>query len=376
MVFAELASGRRWFDVCDVDRDTPWLLQVNAVIADVHVAKPLKNHAVKPATRLENRSRRYKLNARTSRMVEFIDRISTDVVAVDERLGAPGLWDEKSKVLSHPTGGVAEPDPEEDKTIVATTILALLMRVDNLCWLLTFLGGDNKHIFAAFYVFGMCFIWALAWPLYFAAEYAEITHPDLPVEEITDVASTLFLIGLTAKFFSEWFYEEDEEDDVGCFTDSEEQIRANNIDLEHVAANKEVQLPKNTTQVQKTTCGASCFSALRRRTQVHNDMTEDEKKEARRKSRLTYSKLLIVSFGANFNNISVYIPIMLSGVFSPIELIIGDFIAAVVIALISLGLSAFKVLTDFFTQVPLWVILGIFTLFVAANCCVTLADAN
>jgi len=379
MTVAGLALGKTPADDCDSDQnDMLSMVQTNA---NMNIGKPLKNYAVQydsrhayaPTDRRTNSSVGYKLNERTSNMVDFVNRISDDVVKVDERLRAAeanlgavvnpkrmGQTDLRVGFTYILAESAADPDVTHvvgaAKTtwktfmshIIATTILVLLMCGDDLCWLLPFLGGDDKHSFAAFYVFCMCFMWALAWSLYLVAKSAEITHPEIPVEEITDFASTLLLMALTAKFFSEWYYEDDEEDDAGNSTDCEEQIKQDSNENGQVATAKEV-----------------C-----------NEMTEDEKQEAMRKRRLTYSKLFLVSLGGNFDNIGVYIPIMLSGVFSPFELLIGDFIAAVIIALITLGLSGFKVLTDFFTQVPLWVIVGILTMCVAVNCSVTLAESN
>jgi len=230
--------------------------------------------------------------------------------------------------------------------IVATTVLVLLMCGDDLCWLLPFLAGQDKHSMAGFYVFCMCFMWTLAWSLYLVAKAVEVTHPSLPVEEISDVISTLLLMGLTCKFFSEWYYDEEDADETGSSTEAENED-------EH---NKE-----------------KAFASVHA---VAMDEIESEKMEAKRRRRMTFWRLFLVSFGGNFDNVGVYIPIMLSGVFTPLELLIGDFLAACIIALITLGLSGFKVLTDFFTQVPLWVIVGLLTSAVTVNCGVTLAEST
>jgi len=221
--------------------------------------------------------------------------------------------------------------------IVACTVLVLLMCGDDLCWLLPFLTGEDKHSFAAFYVFCMFFMWALAWSLFLIAKSMEMTHPNLPVEELSDVMSTLLLLGLTVKFFMEWL--EDDDGESACGTDRE--------------------------------CEAQ-FKDMKVVVDAHADFS----KEAKMKKRMSYFRLFLVSLGGNFDNIGVYIPIMLSGVFSPVELLIGDVIAAIVIALISLGLSGFKVLTDFFSQVPLFVIVGVLTTCVAVNCGITLAHST
>jgi len=229
--------------------------------------------------------------------------------------------------------------------IVATTVLVLLMCGDDLCWLLPFLAGQDKHSMAGFYIFCMCFMWTLAWSLYLVAKAVEVTHPSLPVEEISDVVSTLLLMGLTCKFFSEWYYDEEDADETGSSTEAEDDNNNNDNAFASVHA-----------------------AAM--------DEIDSEKMEAKRRRRMTFWRLFLVSFGGNFDNVGVYIPIMLSGVFTPLELLIGDFLAACIIALITLGLSGFKVLTDFFTQVPLWVIVGLLTSAVTVNCGVTLAEST
>jgi cadmium resistance protein CadD (predicted permease) len=199
--------------------------------------------------------------------------------------------------------------------VMGAMVLVLIMCSDDVVWLLPFFVGDEKHWYALFYIFTMFFMWLLSSSITFSVQGFAAAHADTPIGPIAETISAVVLILLTLKLFIEWYYEEDDDDD-------------------------------------------------------------DDEKENSAKGMQSYSKLFFVAFAGNLDNIGVYIPILLHAVFGYWELLIGVLSAAIIIAAITLGLSQLQSLIDVITKVPLWMIVGILTLYVAFTAFVDVNEAS
>lgn len=275
--------------------------------------------------------------------------------------------------------------------VAGAAVLVLLMCGDDVVWLLPFITGsdDEKRQFGGFYVFCMGFMWLVSFALLFVVEAAGRIYPKLPTEAITEIMSTVLLAVLTVKFFNEWYFDEDED------AQSDAEAETAHQPLQVAEKSKEALTPQAAQQKKAQGDSASCMSFIpkiqlfRRATekdcfseQYVNCMGNDkcvsspnghgETKETDRPKQLTFSALFLVAFAGNLDNVGVYIPIMLSGVVTPLELLCGDLVAASFIALLTLGLSRFSFITDIITRIPLWVIIAGLTICVGTNAFMTL----
>jgi len=263
--------------------------------------------------------------------------------------------------------------------VAGAAVLVLLMCGDDVVWLLPFITGsdDEKLQFGGFYVFCMGFMWLVSFALLFVVEAAGRIYPKLPTEAITEIMSTVLLAVLTVKFFNEWYFDEDEDaqSDAEAETAHQPLQAAQQKKAQGDSASCMSFIPK--IQLFRRATEKDCFSQ-----QYVNCMDNDkcvsspnchgETKETDRPKQLTFSALFLVAFAGNLDNVGVYIPIMLSGVVTPLELLCGDLVAASFIALLTLGLSRFSFITDIITRIPLWVIIAGLTICVGTNAFVTL----
>jgi len=240
--------------------------------------------------------------------------------------------------------------------IVASTTLILLMCGDDIIWLIPFVSctGREGNKFAVFYTLCMLLLWLIAFLLYLILREIEEEYPYVPVQKISELCSTVLLACLTVKFFCEWYHEHDE----NC----EEEVQ-------DVAGAMEGELKEDTTE--NVAEDASSDLGVKGKMDRMAAFKKAEDKKSRLKKKLSYNNLFLVATAGNFDNVGVYVPIMLSGVMRPDVLLIGDLLAAILITLITIALSRFKFLVDLFTCIPLWVIVGVMTVLMGVDTVLT-----
>lgn len=240
--------------------------------------------------------------------------------------------------------------------IVASTTLIFLMCGDDIIWLLPFVScsGREGNKFAVFYTLCMLLLWLIAFLLYLILREVEEEYPYVPVQKISELCSTVLLAGLTVKFFFEWYHEHDEL----C----EEEVK-------EVAGSMKGELKEDPTE--KVAEDASSHLQVKGKMDRMAELKKAENKKSALKKKLSFNNLFLVATAGNFDNVGVYVPIMLSGVMRPDVLLIGDLIAAILITLITIALSRFKFLVDLFTCIPLWVIVGVMTVLMGVDTVLT-----
>lgn len=214
---------------------------------------------------------------------------------------------------------------------LGTTAVVLLVACDDVVWLLPFVaaGEERKNTFVALYIMSMCLMWLVAFLIYKISLLVLTAHPDLPVEESVDAVSVLLLAGITLKFFYEWCHEEEEE--------GEENSGA--VDSPGAAAERKKEASD-----------------------------EESRRPGTSGRRLTYNDFFLVTLAGNLDNVSVVTPLMLAGVFSPAAFLIGDFLGGCIVAMIVLGISQLRFLTDKLSGIPLWILTGLMGIWVLFNC--------
>lgn len=79
-------------------------------------------------------------------------------------------------------------------------------------------------------------------------------------------------------------------------------------------------------------------------------------------NKFTLRKLATISMFGSLDDFAVYVSILLSGLLSPIQLFLGTFFGSIIVVTICIGAGKFACLTNLIERVPLWAIIGAFSI--------------
>uniref|UniRef100_A0A7S1A660 GDT1 family protein n=1 Tax=Noctiluca scintillans TaxID=2966 RepID=A0A7S1A660_NOCSC len=243
-------------------------------------------------------------------------------------------WVEAEKSRTRPESLVGSAISQFVLGTAGALFVVLCVCSDDVVWLLPFLGGADRLAYVAFYIFTMVFMWALSYSIVVVVELYAVNHPTIDVVKYAIVASAILLSLLTLKLIHEWYFEDEEEEDPESTTTVETEIHARPAVLSD-------EKPTET-------------------------MTEKEVEDSGAKGvkKPTFSNLFLVAFAGNFDNIAIYMTVLLNGTFTPMELLIGTTVAGCLVAALTLGLSSIQVIMHAISRVPLWVIIAALTFYV------------
>jgi len=79
-------------------------------------------------------------------------------------------------------------------------------------------------------------------------------------------------------------------------------------------------------------------------------------------NKFTLRKLATISMFGSLDDFAVYVSILLSGLLSPIQLFLGTFFGSIIVVTICIGAGKFACFTNIIERVPLWAIIGAFSI--------------
>lgn len=208
--------------------------------------------------------------------------------------------------------------------VLAATFLVLACTSDDIIVLTPFFHGRKILGNSVVYMTVMVMFWLLSFLVMLAANACD--SPRWPTEQICEYGSIILLSFVTYKFFRDWFSDNEDDD---------------NEELEDGVAEE---------QESKALIGAA----------------PDTQYLSKKKS-ISFLRLFELCVAINFDNLAVYLAVLLNGTLTPLELLLGDIIAASIVTMILLGLGQLKFVTTVCSYVPTWLILAPITIYMIVH---------
>lgn len=231
---------------------------------------------------------------------------------------------------------------------LGSTLLVMVAASDDIIWLLPFLSERNWTNYAYIYVTCMIILWVISAFIVLLVRLIAEEDPDFPIKGIVEVSSALLMIPLTVHFFHEWLHDQAEDE----------------------AETKEFEYGNDEAPSSKSVEAFSRQASPAAADHLPHPPTK------RRAHDLSVSKLICVGFAVNLDNISVFVTIMLKGVFHPAEILVGDILARIMMILFTLWLSSFQGISAALKKIPLWSILAVLTFYTCSTAFISVVNGD
>lgn len=218
--------------------------------------------------------------------------------------------------------------------LVAAFFAVFTMCTDDLLWFMPFAISPRKYTFCVWYLIFMEITVLLSWALVGLVAYAEQIWPGNPLQLILQLLSIAFLAYYTISLAVEWYYEDQDKDDV-----EDQEGSGSNTEIGNISGEKS-QLQTQTSRTR------------------------------------TIKELAFISILGNLDNFTLYIALLFSGVLNGPELIIGALLSSLLVCAICIGLSFLQIIREIFAYIPLWAILGVITIWSAARLAFEVANGS
>lgn len=212
--------------------------------------------------------------------------------------------------------------------IVAAFFAAFTMCTDDLLWFMPFAISPRKYTFCIWYIIFIQFAVIVSWALTGTVALADQRWPNNPLQSILELLSIAFLAYYTISLAVEWYYED--QDSPNGETQEGTGMNDGIANIPDASGQKS-ESPTRTSQTR------------------------------------TVRELAFISILGNLDNMTLYIALLFAGTFGALELMLGAFIASLLVCGICVGLGFLQIIREIFTYIPLWAILGVITTWAAAR---------
>jgi len=278
------------------------------------------------------------------------------------------------------------------RSVLTATLTAFAMCSDDFLWLMKFACDANKWKFMPVYITCMEVTAFLACLLMGFGNWLNTnTPPEVDVGTLLSGTAASCLSVYTVYLFYEWWWEIDDEDldseDDDDYAEGEKTyalcrqrvsfLGAGELDDGKEADDEEAELEEERKVASRRFASLPTMSyammqpsiSTRSKTEPAFFTKTEIKSRAlkkltkflkmsRKKDKTTVGQLITFSIFGNLDNLVLYVMLLLSSAFSPVQLLVGVLICSLVVVSICLGASMLTIVAYVFENIPVWLIMA------------------
>lgn len=260
--------------------------------------------------------------------------------------------------------------------VLAAMLAKLTASVDDVVWLFPFLSGKRKLRNTLCYVACMQFVVAVAWGFSVggASALSAIVPVDSPMAlaKILQLISAVLLTLYTFKLLCEWWLEGQEEakeesvDDSPAEESGTSKLEGGYIledldDVPSLPGSPAATILGNAEQSEGMPARSRSLETEDGEARVAVEKEAAVEVEAK-PEQYSLRKLVTISMFGSIDDFAVYVSVLLSGMFSPIQLFLGTLLGSIVVVVVVVSAGKCACMTRMIERIPLWVIIGAFAI--------------